>query len=269
MGFSTAGKPTSLPAASTSASDLMMALRGVGSPAFFMTERVLCLSRASSTAAGWWPGRPMASARRETRGTASSTNVTIPSAEPVFPSWPSVLMCARASLKTCSPPSEKSTGKNFAMTPSSTRVLAQESWCSMTTTFIPSDAARSKVNLFPCRPAQMNTQVAPRAICLRRACPLASEAVRRNGSTFESIWNVAVGSSERIAPSRWSADIGFGRAPGEHRSISASYRPRINFGSEWSTSLEEAMRIKGMSMSIPMLPWGLSMVSISISNSTG
>mmetsp|Transcript_21654 Transcript_21654/g.54170 ORF Transcript_21654/g.54170 Transcript_21654/m.54170 type:complete len:245 (-) Transcript_21654:39-773(-) len=107
-----------------------------------------------------------------------------------------------------------STGKNLATMPSSTRERLHESGCSMITTFIPRAAARSKVNLFPGKPAEMNTTVAPLARFLRKLWLAASALVRSCGGTLASIWYVAVGKIERIAASRSSTDMGLGRLPG-------------------------------------------------------
>mmetsp|Transcript_10367 Transcript_10367/g.27795 ORF Transcript_10367/g.27795 Transcript_10367/m.27795 type:complete len:245 (-) Transcript_10367:27-761(-) len=107
-----------------------------------------------------------------------------------------------------------STGKNLATMPSSTRERLQESGCSMITTFIPRAAARSKVNLFPGKPAEMNTTVAPLARFLRKLWLAESALDRSRGGTLASIWYVAVGKIERMAASRSSTDKGLGRLPG-------------------------------------------------------
>lgn len=57
-------------------------LRGVGRPAAAILARVLCLSRAASTASGELPDRPRASAILDTSGTAISQNVHTPSNSP-------------------------------------------------------------------------------------------------------------------------------------------------------------------------------------------
>mmetsp|Transcript_106784 Transcript_106784/g.300173 ORF Transcript_106784/g.300173 Transcript_106784/m.300173 type:complete len:202 (+) Transcript_106784:914-1519(+) len=182
-GLSTAGKPTCVPACSTSPSERMRAFRGVGKPAAFRAARVACLFRALSTASGLWPGRPRASLSRATRGTESSTKVAMPSTGPVIPSWPRSWMAANASLKTLSEDWDMSTGMNLAMMPSSMRHRLHESGCSMMTTLIPSAAARSMVNLFPWSPADMNTIVAPRASFLRSCCACSLACVKRSCGT--------------------------------------------------------------------------------------
>lgn len=57
-------------------------LRGVGRPAAAILARVLCLSRAASTASGALPDRPSVSATLDTRGTAISQKVHTPSSSP-------------------------------------------------------------------------------------------------------------------------------------------------------------------------------------------
>mmetsp|Transcript_65536 Transcript_65536/g.185184 ORF Transcript_65536/g.185184 Transcript_65536/m.185184 type:complete len:402 (+) Transcript_65536:904-2109(+) len=274
-GLSTAGKPTSREPISRSATDFSKMFLGVGSPASLRRARVACLFLAESTAAGLWPGRPSRSARRETRGTESSTKVAMPSAVPVRPSLPNSPIRAMACAKTASEPCDMSTGRNFATMPSFTKDELQESGCSRITTLSPRAAARSKMNLFPGRPAETKTMVAPCAIFLRRACASSLAFVSSWGGIFESIWKVAVGKMERMTASRSSADMGMGSVPGLPRICSASYfercvikvfavaRPGASRSiwqprepAAWSSSSMTRSKSQSMSVPIATLPYG-------------
>ena len=108
MGLMTAGKPTWSPAAPTWDGSEMRKWRGEGRPAASRVDRVADLSRAVSTAAGGLPGRPSASARRATRGTAISQKVHTPSRSPT--ARRTACRAARARSKTVSA-SPKSRGQ--------------------------------------------------------------------------------------------------------------------------------------------------------------
>mmetsp|Transcript_52580 Transcript_52580/g.122348 ORF Transcript_52580/g.122348 Transcript_52580/m.122348 type:complete len:227 (+) Transcript_52580:1144-1824(+) len=201
---------------------MMRPFLGVGNPAALSAARVACLLRAESTAAGRWPGSPNDSQSRDTSGTESSTKVAMPSAGPVRPSSPNCRMRRNASVKISSELCDMSTGRNLAMRPSPTRLALQESGCSMTTVFMPSWAARSKVKRFPGRPAEMKTMVAPLESFLRKSCVSVVAVESRPGGILASSWYVAVGARERMASSRCCVDIGLGKFPGDAKSCSTS-----------------------------------------------
>mmetsp|Transcript_26623 Transcript_26623/g.74732 ORF Transcript_26623/g.74732 Transcript_26623/m.74732 type:complete len:201 (-) Transcript_26623:873-1475(-) len=140
MGFRTDGKPTRFAASSIWLASLISMFFGVGSPAFSITARVLCLLRALSTAVHELPRKSKTSQRRDARGTAISQKVRMPSTSPI--SSFTVLMAATHASKLASI-SEKSTGMNFSITPASTRPLLQLSAESRMTVRQPSSLARS------------------------------------------------------------------------------------------------------------------------------